>query len=203
MAINSKLDLEIGQVQLIAPSGHFIGLHIRFASPLVVLHGYCQDWLDYYTEQGFVIHDPTVLWGFANTGVRRWRDFVDCDPRGVFSAAAQFDLRYGVTCAFGPSRSRSLGNFARSDREFTDGEMQQLDHLIQRLHAATEPAEELTTAQVEALRCIANGDRHAAAALKLGISESALKARLVSARQRLGARTTAEAIQRAKDSRLI
>ena len=81
--------------------------------------------------------------------------------------------------------------------------MQQLDHRSQRLHAATEPAEELTTAQVEALRCIANGDRHAAAALKLGISESALKARLVSARQRLGARTTAEAIQRAKDSRLI
>ena len=61
----------------------------------------------------------------------------------------------------------------------------------------------LTKAQIEALRCIAGGDRHAAAAAKLGISESALKARITSARVRLMARTTAEAIQRAKDYRLI
>jgi LuxR family transcriptional regulator len=67
----------------------------------------------------------------------------------------------------------------------------------------TEPPEELTRAQIEALRCIAGGDRHAAAAAKLGISESALKARITSARIRLMARTTAEAIQRAKDYRLI
>jgi LuxR family transcriptional regulator len=61
----------------------------------------------------------------------------------------------------------------------------------------------LTKAQVEALRCIAQGDRHAAAAAKLGISESALKARLTAARHNLMARTTAEAIQRAKDYRLL
>ena len=74
---------------------------------------------------------------------------------------------------------------------------------MQRLHEMTEPPEELTQAQIEALRCIAGGDRHAAAAEKLGISESALKARISSARVRLMARTTAEAIQRAKDYRLI
>ena len=64
-----------------------------------------------------------------------------------------------------------------------------------RLHDATEPPEELTKAQIEALKCIAGGDRIAAAAAKLGISESALKARITSARIRLMARTTAEAIQ--------
>jgi len=67
----------------------------------------------------------------------------------------------------------------------------------------TEPPESLTPAQIQALRLIAAGDRHAAAAAKLGISESALKARLNAARQRLLARTTAEAIQRAKDYRLL
>ena len=75
--------------------------------------------------------------------------------------------------------------------------------IILRIHDMTEPPEELTKAQIEALRCIAGGDRHAAAAEKLGISESALKARITSARIRLMARTTAEAIQRAKDYRLI
>jgi LuxR family transcriptional regulator len=53
------------------------------------------------------------------------------------------------------------------------------------------------------LRLIAAGDRHAAAAAKLGISESALKARLTAARQRLMARTTAEALQRAQEYRLL
>ena len=67
----------------------------------------------------------------------------------------------------------------------------------------TEPPDSLTTAQIDALRLIAAGDRYAAAAAKLNISESALKARLISARQRLMARTTAEAIQRAKDYRLL
>ena len=38
---------------------------------------------------------------------------------------------------------------------------------------------------------------------KLGISESALKARILGARVKLGARTTAEAIRRAKDFRLL
>ena len=64
------------------------------------------------------------------------------------------------------------------------------------------PTEE-EKAQIEALKCIAGGDRIAAAAAKLGISESALKARITSARIRLMARTTAEAIQRAKDYRLM
>ncbi|MEL7177474.1 MAG: LuxR C-terminal-related transcriptional regulator, partial [Pseudomonadota bacterium] len=67
----------------------------------------------------------------------------------------------------------------------------------------TQPPENLTPAQIEALKLIAEGHRHAAAAAELNISESALKARLTSARQRLLARTTAEAIQRARDYRLL
>ena len=49
----------------------------------------------------------------------------------------------------------------------------------------------------------ANVARIAAAAAHLRISESALKARLASARAALLAQTTTEAIQRARDYRLI
>ena len=56
---------------------------------------------------------------------------------------------------------------------------------------------------LEALGTPHAGDRYAAAAAKIGISESALKARLASARTALLARTTTEAIQRARDYRLI
>ncbi|MCE6950435.1 autoinducer binding domain-containing protein [Cereibacter sphaeroides] len=203
MKINSKPDIEISQMKRLAPAGYFIGLHIRFASPLIVLQSYREDWIEYYTEHGFVLHDPAIIWAIGETGIRRWSDLGLPDPKGIFSAAREFGLKFGCTVSWGPARSRSIGNFARTDREFTDGEMSDLFASFQRLHDLTLPTEELTQPQIEALRCIANGDRHVAAAAKLGISESALKARIASARARLGARTTAEAIQRAKDYRLI
>ena len=79
----------------------------------------------------------------------------------------------------------------------------EFERLIIQLHGITEPPTALSKAQVEALRCVAEGDRYAAAAAKLGISESALKARLASARSTLLARTTTEAVQRARDYRLL
>jgi LuxR family transcriptional regulator len=92
---------------------------------------------------------------------------------------------------------------ARGDREFDDEELSRLKEITIRLHIEAKPPSELTRAQIEALQCLADGDRHAAAAEKLGISESALKARLVSARIRLEARTTSEAIRKAREYRLL
>jgi LuxR family transcriptional regulator len=77
--------------------------------------------------------------------------------------------------------------------------MEHVHRIVQRMHDLSEPPARLSSAQADALKCIAEGDRHAAAAARLGISESAFKARLTSARQKLMARTTAEAVQRAKE----
>ena len=71
------------------------------------------------------------------------------------------------------------------------------------LHIEAKPPSDLTKAQIEALQCLANGDRHAAAAEKLGITESAFKARVQSARIRLEARTASEAIRKAREYRLL
>jgi len=125
------------------------------------------------------------------------------DPFGILVQAANHGLRYGVTLSCGPISSRTIASVARGDREFSLAEIARVQTLVRQLHEMTEPPEFLTKAQIEALRLIAAGDRHAAAAAKLGISESALKARLLAARERLMARTMAEAIQRAKDTRLL
>lgn len=180
-----------------------MGLHIRFTSPLMTFQTYHSDWLNYYTENGYVLRDPIVAWGFSATGSTRWSNMQIPDPFGILEQAARFGLKYGVTISCGLISSRTIASVARSDREFEDGEIKTVSAIINRLHNMTEPPQKLTKAQVEALKCIADGDRHAAAAAKLGISESALKARLNSARQRLMSRTTAEAIQRAKDYRLL
>lgn len=203
MTVKLALDRELHQLTLMAPGGYSIGLHIRFTSPLFMFQTYDQAWQDHYTENGYVLRDPMVAWGFSQTGHIRWSDRSLPDPFSLFKEAAKYGLLYGATVACGPIKSRTIASFSRSDREFTEEEIPAIEAIVLRMHDMTEPPEELTKAQIDALRCIAGGDRIAAAAAKLGISESALKARITSARIRLMARTTAEAIQRAKDYRLM
>ncbi|MBZ0128855.1 MAG: autoinducer binding domain-containing protein [Rhodobacteraceae bacterium] len=197
------LDFLLEQLDQETPAGYFAGLHIRFAGPLVQYHTYDQKWIDYYTENGFALRDPMVAWGFAKEGATRWSAIKLPDLFGIFKKAAGYGLIYGVVVSCGKLSSRSIVGCARADREFTDEEIERITRLVRAIHEATDPPESLTDAQKEALQLIADGHRHAAAAAKLGISESALKARLNSARNRLMARTTAEAIQRAKDYRLL
>jgi LuxR family transcriptional regulator len=203
MSTKSGLDIELHKLSLIATAGYFVGLHIRFTSPLLAFQTYEQAWVDHYTNNGYVLRDPMTAWGFSTTGYIRWSDRRLMDPFGLFAEAATYGLNYGMTVAHGPISSRTIASFARSDREFEDDEMACVSDIVIRLHDITEPPDSLTQAQIEALKLIAQGDRYAAAAAKLGISESAFKARLNSARQTLLARTTAEAIQRAKDYRLL
>ena len=203
MSVRARIDVELKNLADFAVSGYFIGLHIRFTSPLFTFQTYDQRWIDHYTENSYVLRDPMTAWGFSRTGWIRWSDPALMDPFGLFKEAAQFGLNHGVTVACGPIKSRTIASFSRPDREFRDDEIDRIERKVLRLHDLSEPPEALTEAQIEALRMIAGGDRFAQAAEKLGISESALKARITTARNRLMARTTAEAIQRAKDNRLI
>lgn len=203
MLERSTIERGLKALAELAPAGYFVGLHIRFASPLMTFQTYDPAWIEHYTAQAYAMRDPMTAWGFSTEGVTRWSETGLPDPFGIMKEAAEFGLKFGVQVSCGPIASRTIAACARSDREFTDAEMRRIAAIVRKLHDITEPPENLTQAQIEALRLIAAGDRHAMAAAKLGISESALKARLTSARQRLMARTTAEAIQRAKDARLL
>lgn len=164
---------------------------------------YDRRWVEHYTTNAYVLRDPATLWGMAHTGAIRWSDPAFADPHGILPEAATFGLRFGLTVACGPSSSRSIAGFARSDREFLGAEVEAIQTCVQRMHDRFVLPATLTQAQLDALRCLARGDRNSDAAQRLGISESAFKARIVSARERLSARTTAEAIRRARDHRLI
>lgn len=203
MSLRSGIDQHTRKLAKIAPSGFFFALHIRFALPLLHYQTYPQGWTDLYTEEAYALRDPIIAWGFSTIGTTRWSEITIPDPFDILGQARTFGMVYGLAVSCGPMKSRTIASASREDREFTDDEIGAFDSLIRQLHDITEPPKSLTKAQIEALRCIAEGDRHAAAAARLNISESALKARLASARTSLLARTTTEAIQRARDYRLI
>jgi LuxR family transcriptional regulator, quorum-sensing system regulator SdiA len=203
MGRNQVIDdllVELGQE---APAGYYLALHIRFASPLMMFQTYNPDWIDRYTQNAYALRDPLVAWGISRTGATRWSDIDLPDPFGIMNEAAGYGLKYGVCISCGPMSSRTIASVARADREFTDEEISAISGTVLHLHHETQPPDSLTHAEIEALQVVASGERYAAGAARLGISESALKARLSSARNKLFARTSAEAIQRAKDYRLI
>ncbi|WP_431300565.1 autoinducer binding domain-containing protein [Tabrizicola sp. BL-A-41-H6] len=187
----------------LAPQGYAVGLHIRFATPLVYYSKYPPKWVEYYNSNSYYLRDPLVFWGVGTTGTRRWSEIPLPDPFGVLKKAAGYGMKFGAVSSYGPITSRSMAGICHSEREFTDEEMDTLTDITARLHIAAKPPSELTGAQIEALQCVANGDRHTAAAAKLGISESAFKARLTSARIRLEARTTSEALKKAREYRFL
>ena len=203
MSLVPELNRLLIDLRRAAPAGYAVGLHIRFAAPLITAHTYSEDWLEIYTMNAYALRDPLVSWGLSATGTTRWSEMTIPDPFGIMVQAKEYGLVYGAGIACGPMRSRTIVGVGREDREFTDTEIAAIEGIVLTMHELSEPPAELTKAQVDALRCIAGGDRHAAAAAKLGISESALKARLASARDRLLARTIPEAIQRAKEYRLL
>jgi len=203
MMSRQEIAAALPRLAKLAPVGYFLALHIRFAAPLLQFNTYPAAWLDHYTRNGYALRDPMIAWGFSTAGTSRWSALPVPDHFGILKEAAGFGLRYGLAVSCGEIASRTIAGFAQSEREFTNDEIDTIYRIVRRLHDEVKPPESLTRAQQEALRCVAEGDRYAAAAAKLGISESAFKARLISARERLGARTTAEALQRAKESRLL
>ena len=197
------IELLLNEMAIAAPAGFAVGLHIRYVSPLIMVNTYPEAWQEVYTAKVYGLRDPTLAWGLSHSGTRRWSQIGLPDPFGLLSEAAQYGLVYGMIAAMGPMSSRTIAGAARPDREFTDDEMEHIHRIVQRMHDLSEPPARLSGPQADALKCIADGDRHAAAAARLGISESAFKARLTSARQKLMARTTAEAVQRAREYGLI
>ena len=187
----------------LAPIGYTVGLHIRYATPLIYKSSYPSEWVDHYNSHSYYLRDPLVFGGVGIEGTTRWSSIPLPDPFGVMKKAANHGLKFGAVSSFGPITSRSIVGVARGDREFSDDELLRLKDITIQLHLEAKPPSDLTRPQIEALKCIANGDRHTAAAAKLGISESALKARLQSARLRLEARTTSEAIRKAREYRLL
>ena len=197
------LDLGLARLNKVAPMGYALGLHIRFASAHIMIQTYPASWIDRYTQNGYMLCDPMVSWGFGNVGVCRWSNLNYPDPHRIMEQATEHGLLYGIAVSHGEVSSRSIGGFSRADREFTDTEIDHIHQTVRLLHQEATPPQSLTPAQRHALRLVAKGCRHAEAAALLEISESAFKARLKSARERLFVRTTAEAIQRAQEHKLL
>lgn len=184
----------------LAPSGHYIALHIGFAFPMVEKNVLPPEWIDHYTRNGLMMHDPVIRWVYAHTGAIRLSAVPGPDPRGVLREAQGFGLHFGVavSCTDGGAEGfRSFATFFRPDREYSDDEIAVLEQRLWRLHADRLPPPNLTEAELEALRLVRDGFLAKEIANRLGVTEGAVKQRLRNARSKLGAKTGSQAVSKA------
>jgi len=120
-----------------SPAGFALGLHIRFTTPTYMFQTYPKRWLEHYSAAGMVVRDPVVQWGMQNVGRTRWSDLEMIDDGGVLEQAKDFGLMNGAAIATVVSGSRSIGGFARADREYEESEIEELEEILVRLHLAT------------------------------------------------------------------
>ncbi|MCW3780841.1 helix-turn-helix transcriptional regulator [Defluviimonas salinarum] len=185
------------EFSLLAPAGYYIALRVGFAFPVAEHNALPDAWVELYTQRGYMLYDPVVRWSYENSGAIRWSEIPLPDPRNVLAMAAQYGLGYGVAIACAPSGregQRSFGSFARSDREYEDEEIEILQSKLLRLHEATAPPTNLTRAELEALSMVRDGLLLKEIANRLGVSEGAIKQRLKSAKLKLDAKTSSQAV---------
>ena len=107
--------------------------------------------MDHYSQAGLVMHDPVVRWGLQNVGHLRWSDLAGIDDAGVFQQARDHGLMNGAGVSVVESESRTIGAFARADREYTDEEIEEIAEGLERLHRTTLGIERISPRDRKAL----------------------------------------------------
>jgi LuxR family transcriptional regulator len=203
MTTFSYIDRRLPEIEAIAAAGYFLALRIRGASPMMSFHTYPQPWIDEYTTKGYVLRDPVTTWAMTVGGSIRWSSPLLPDPFGIFRRAARHGLRYGASVAVGPRGALTVCSFSRSDREFTDVEIAAVRTIVADLHERSAPPERLSAEDVALLGILSDDDSPPSVAERLGIPVSAAERAVRDLCESLLARSAREAVQRARDYRLI
>lgn len=194
------------QIDQLSPAGFYVAIRVGFSFPEEEMNQLPENWVEFYTTHGLVVHDPAMKWVYANTGATRLSEIGLPDPHQVRERAAVYGLSHGAAVSVmtaGDRGRRSYGLFFRADRDFEDGDLRQLHGFLNQLHSGSEGEGVLTAAEVQALRMQAAGLRLKQIAAEIGISESAVKARLNNAKRKLGAKTQSQAASIAAARRIL
>lgn len=194
------------QINKISPAGFYVAIRVGFSFPEEELNNLPDNWVEFYTTHGLVVHDPAMKWVYGNTGAMKMSDIALPDPHQVRERAAVFGLSHGAVISVMTTADRgrrSYGFFFRADRDFDPQDLLNLRNILDKLHSGVAGEAQLTAAEIEALKMQAEGLRLKQIAAALGISESAVKARLNNAKRKLGAKTLSQAASIAAGRRML
>lgn len=189
-------------LSLIATSGYVICHDVRGINPSLSLTTYSSDWQMEYQRETYGLSDPTVRWGMFNNACIRWSEigddyYVDDTYRLVMSRAAENGLKYGMTytaLSEGENPKKCFCAASRADTEFSDEELSTLTGMFSNIIDTLVRKSTLTSEETDVLELLGLGLSQNEVAMKLGITQQAVRYKLDSARSKLGIDSTTETI---------
>jgi LuxR family transcriptional regulator len=144
----------VSQLRARCDSGFALAIHIRYTRPSLLYRTYRQEWIERYSEKGYMLVDPVVRWGLTHAGGIDWADLATEDPEGVLADARAHGLLHGWTYSTGPATSRTISGLTRTSGPFSKAEKAELAAMVDAVHAATEGMDQFDDATMEALRLL-------------------------------------------------
>lgn len=201
----AALDSEIPLWRRTGTAGFIFAYNITFRGPEFFYTEYPRAWQIEYEAGSYACFDPVFHWLLLNVGDCRWSDIAPGDPKGIFASARRHGLHYGAAFGRSARNCKCFITLARDDREFTDAEMAALsasaDAAVAGFHRDRKAG--LSTVEQQTLRCLRDGLSYGEVSAALKVSERAIKARVESARGKLGARNATQAVAIAIQRHLI
>lgn len=190
----------------IAPAGYYIALRIGFAFPALEINKLSKPWIEFYTVNCFILHDPVMKWAYSNFGAITWDKLSENDPASVIELAGTYGMKHGVVVSVSDAAKesqRSIAFFTRDDRAFDDLEVKLLELYTSRRHEELAPPTNLTPVELSTLAMIKSGKQIKEIAFDMNVTEGAIKIRLKNAKIKLGAKNSTEATVKATHFGLI
>ncbi|PFG62236.1 LuxR family transcriptional regulator [Thioclava sp. ES.031] len=178
----------------LAPEGCYVAIRVGFYAPEVEMNLFSAEWIDHYTRIGGALSDPLLHWARDNSGHAHWHEISVPGKTSILADYERFGLSHGCVVSIPGSDEvpkRSVGIFARHDRNFSASELSKLEQALKNLHE--DGAKPLTGPQLEALKLYSEGYLYKQIAHTLDISQGAVKLRLKNGADRLKARSVREA----------
>lgn len=202
---------EAKRISEIAPAGWIFAHRYSWGGPQVIHSRFPEEWKRIYSQNQYHSADPIIFWisrpQLSGMATKRWSKIPKIgDPRRVMAHAAVFGLKFGMSSSRTTEYigERSFISACRSDREFSDDEMDIINtyfsYWVDYIEN-TKPT--ITEAEAVVLRLLSDGIGQAEIAEQLGVSESAVKKRIGSALARLNATNRHHAIKIASAHKLL
>lgn len=164
---------------------------------------YPKEWQEEYDSRHYHVLDPALMWSMFHEGTRRWSETGIPDTRRVLNKAAKHGLAYGAIWCRKTGNKRTAMFAAREKREFSDIEINTINEEITPFFEAITPTKSLSNGEIEALNLYSKGSSLKEVAAQIGVTESAIKERIASAKRKLNCRSTAQLIRLATEQKIL
>lgn len=205
-----NFEAEDSAIRFVANAGYVLALNVKNLTPAFYHTTFPEDWVEFYTANRYALIDPVLLWAGFNTGAKRWSEVGVLRPLAlndrVLKKAREYGLNYGVMLSErtpGTRGQKSFFSAARTDREFTDDEIEFLSERFANILFQLNSATILSERERHILDRCARGFTQEEIAAELSVSRETVKKDLEHTRKTLGARNVTQAVSIALSRGLV